>query len=84
MNEGAPVEVGGETLYALPVKFQTDGDGELLETHGIRATDCYVKPLPELDDEEMLALLYGLLIFPEGAEILQQMSGFGATQVRTY
>lgn len=85
MTEGAPVEIGGETLYALPTRFQTDGDGELLETYGIGRDDVFVRPLPSgLSDDKMLTLLYGLLIFPEGALVLQNLSGFGATQTDTF
>jgi hypothetical protein len=85
MSEGTPVHVGGDTLYALPVKFQTDGDGELLETYGITHQNVFTDALPTgLPDDKMLALLYGVLIFSDEATVLHQLGGFGATQTDTF
>lgn len=85
MRDGTPIEIAGDTVYAMRVKFQTDGDGEFLETYGITRQNIFTEPLPSgLSNDEMLALLYGVLIDADEAIVLHQLAGFGATQTDTF
>jgi hypothetical protein len=79
LEKGKIVNVNGEELYSMSVRFRSDGDGIDYKDYSKKGT-LFDADFSKCSDEEMWGIIYGILIDGE----IQQLYCFGATMVDTF
>ncbi len=79
-RNGQKIQICGEELYSMIIKFSTDGDAVSLDEYtkgkSVNETD-----FSKLSDEEMWGIIYWIIM--EG-EMKNLLAGIGATMIETF